>query len=115
MNQHVLIPALEKKIKFQLITIRYCKIFGPGLFIWGVIIIVLSFFYPKSLPEGFDTTLLRLGGAFISSLCSLLWKEILRRKEIISSCEIAIYGILHSKSDDELKKSEEFGWKTLEK
>src|SRR5258708_11403473 len=85
---------LDKLILTQRKTIRVYLSFTLGLVFLGIVIIAVAFVFPGWVSQNFpfleDTykQLFGLGGAFISALGTLPYKEILNRNEKIQAYEI---------------------------
>jgi hypothetical protein len=101
-------------------------LFATVLVSIGVIVIIVAFVSPvlfansAVIPDTFKG-LFGLGGAFVSSLSTFQFKEVLNRREKINAFEtiklqmIALQDKPKSKRGDSEKRLEELVWKVLEK
>ena len=112
---------LDNLIKSQRSAIKYYLIFALGIFILGVIVIIVSLSMPaEQLAEGIKT-LLGVGGGFVSSLSGFQVKEIIQRKEKINVFNLIKSQLLPGRNkslspdSEEEKRLKEIMWKTLEK
>lgn len=118
---------LDKLISNQHRTIRVYVFFTLGLVALGIGIMVLAFVFPSLLSQNFPFLqvtfgqLFGIGGAFISSLGALPYKEIINRNEKIQAYEIMkekirlLKKVPKSKRAESEKQLEELSWKILEK
>ena len=112
---------LDNLIASQRSAIRYYLIFALGIFILGIVVIIISVTLPKEeIAEGIKT-LLSVGGGFVSSLSGFQIKEIIQRKEKINVFSLIKNQLLLSikkgseQDPEEEKRLKEIMWKTLEK
>jgi hypothetical protein len=95
-------------------------IFGTGVFVLGIAVIVMGFLLPKTfVKEGFNT-LFSIGGAFVSSLSGFQLKEVLQYKEKVGVLEavrlrVQLLNKEENKSNGELAHIQEIVWKLIEK
>lgn len=117
---------LDRLIQDQRKAIRYYVLFATILVSIGVIVIIFAFMSPilfaesAVIPDTFKG-LFGLGGAFVSSLSTFQFKEVVNRKEKIHAFEtikmqmIALQNTPKSKRAESQKRLEELIWKVLEK
>ncbi len=112
---------LDNLISSQRSAIKYYLLFAIGIFILGVVVIIISVALPgEQIAEGIKT-LLSIGGGFVSSLSGFQIKEIIQRKEKIGVFNLIKNQLLVNIKDDsnrdpeEVKRLKEIMWKTLEK
>jgi hypothetical protein len=117
---------LDRLIQDQRKAIRFYVMFAAALVTVGVVVIIFAFLSPilfaesSVIPDTFKG-FFGLGGAFVSSLSTFQFKEVLNRREKIHAFEtikmqmLSLQATPKSKRGEAEKRLEELVWKVLEK
>jgi len=118
---------LDKLILNQRRAIRVYVLFTVALVVLGVVIMLLAFVLPSRLsqnsaiPEYILSGIFGIGGAFVTSLSGLPYKDIANRNDKIDAYEIMkekirmLGNVPKSKRAESEQQLEELSWKILEK
>ena len=103
---------LERLIDDQRRGLKYQMIFSFGLLLFGLLIVTTGCLLPASAE--IVKQLVTLGGGFVTSLTALPVKDVLSRRERVSTLKQMI-AVRHRLVEKDRARLDEIAWKAVEK